>query len=538
MNILTFDGTPSLRHKCRKIKGEYYEINKQCFFVAGKWYRINSGLIDKNWETGEWFLLSSSKEDLIYGITNYDGSRPVFGFFSPNPYKNVLVRVGASIKMCISEDAVREFYYSNGIFSREPFIHKLNPQLVFDYDPPYRGKDVPYEFSRLVYTPDIDSTFSRKYKEFLSPLGNYTWGFELETMGGLLTKKDCLLGGLLPVRDGSVSGSEYVTSVIKSPEHWQRLRDGLNSLIKRDTFIDHMCSTHMHVGGYPRTEEAIMNLYNNMITLEPAFYKMFPVHYKKTGVFKRRDYNVPLPRGFHNTHELFEYLATTSSIKYGFYESHPADPRNDRKWEIRTRYHWMSFVPFYFSMANTVELRVHTPTFNFDKLLLWALIINAVFEFSKKKVIVKETLPDLIDLAYNKHLAEVLKRYIILRTNWFAARDAIGVKEVYLDNKFSIDGIERSIKTNPNYKLRRYKRKPLIDIMLKKNSIAELERRVSNRHSDISEEPDFDALLRPVTPQEVQSVSLNDFTGAVWTSTTASMNTYFSQTDPIDNTRG
>jgi len=43
--VKTFDGTPALRSNCKFIKGEYYEKNRQCFYIDGQWYRINSGKI-------------------------------------------------------------------------------------------------------------------------------------------------------------------------------------------------------------------------------------------------------------------------------------------------------------------------------------------------------------------------------------------------------------------------------------------------------------------------------------------------------------
>ena len=44
--IITFDGTPAVRTNCRKIKNEFYEINRQCFKMSDdKWHRINNGKV-------------------------------------------------------------------------------------------------------------------------------------------------------------------------------------------------------------------------------------------------------------------------------------------------------------------------------------------------------------------------------------------------------------------------------------------------------------------------------------------------------------
>lgn len=111
LNIIhTFDGSTALREKCKKIKGKYYEENRQCFFVNGRWYRINSGFIEKDWGINKWILKSDTR-NLSEGIVDFNTSsdKPIWGKFTSSRLDNV---IGEEVKISDKCETVEENKFS------------------------------------------------------------------------------------------------------------------------------------------------------------------------------------------------------------------------------------------------------------------------------------------------------------------------------------------------------------------------------------------------------------------------------------------
>ena len=45
--VTTINGDKEYRRNCKYIKGNYYVIDQDCFFVAERWYRKDSGKLIK-----------------------------------------------------------------------------------------------------------------------------------------------------------------------------------------------------------------------------------------------------------------------------------------------------------------------------------------------------------------------------------------------------------------------------------------------------------------------------------------------------------
>jgi hypothetical protein len=86
--IKKYNGQEALLSNCRKMNGQFYEKNIDCFFINNKWYRIDSGLIVFDYEKQEYSLKNS---ELINGVVDYDEELGVIreGYFTPNIYENV-----------------------------------------------------------------------------------------------------------------------------------------------------------------------------------------------------------------------------------------------------------------------------------------------------------------------------------------------------------------------------------------------------------------------------------------------------------------
>lgn len=74
--------------------------------------------------------------------------------------------------------------------------------------------------------------------------------------------------------------------------------------------------------------------------------------------------------------------------------SHPADPNGNQKWNIKYRYLVFNVIPLLFGNKQTIEFRIHTPTYDVNKIMPFifmnALMIN--FTIRYKEIILKNKL--------------------------------------------------------------------------------------------------------------------------------------------------
>lgn len=443
--VTTFDGTTALRRDCRYIKGEFFKKGEQCICINQRWYRINSGLIEKDYEKNEWFLKGEMK-DLQEGVVGWNHG-PVYGKFTPNIRKNIYLVYDDTFPraiVAISEDVLNKANYRvvNGIYyiGKDLPDANVSNNTLYGFELPYRTVDIPPYVKKEYISKEYTRDFIDKYYSLISPLLNYSWGIEIETSKGKLPLKDCINNCLFPLRDGSISGIEYSTPPLRNYNDFFTLKEGLERLKATGHQIDKHCSLHVHVGGIK--EKEIAPLYEFLVKIEKFIYSMFPKFYIKTSVFKRRDYNNPLQRFSEYTNEnIFKYLSE-ESMPYGFYSSHPRDSANSAKWHVNLRYKFCNFVPYFFSDNKTVEFRIHVPTLNFDKIVLWMLFINAVLTHVRSGDKKPSSVRNLINSVYSSTLSEKLNKYLELRTKWYGnSRDPEGVGEIKWDNRFSLKNV-------------------------------------------------------------------------------------------------
>lgn len=84
--IIKYNGETALKVNCRKIKGQYYEKNIDCFFISDKWHRIDNGLITFDYENKKYVL---KNKELINGVVDFEEGELKFGYFTPNIYENI-----------------------------------------------------------------------------------------------------------------------------------------------------------------------------------------------------------------------------------------------------------------------------------------------------------------------------------------------------------------------------------------------------------------------------------------------------------------
>lgn len=299
--------------------------------------------------------------------------------------------------------------------------------------------EFPYTFERRYEAIESFNIFKDKQvvlhpEEFeISKYLKYTFGLEFETSMGYVPEINCFKDGLIPLRDGSISGLEYSTVVLEGDNGLSLLKQQLQSL-KRYTAFNKECSLHIHFGGYPLDPEAIYRLYSLCKALEVRFEKLLPpytfhsAHYKENG----KDYCMKL-----QTYRSFEQLYT-GLVGRPFFGSlsqpHPNDVRREAKWRIPTRYYWVNFINMLcYNVNKTVEFRFLRPTYNFEKIVLWISILNAMMVFAEKNMSEDYRVPKLegiIKAVYPEPIAhEVilgLMKLQILTDNQVSNGDSIG----------------------------------------------------------------------------------------------------------------
>lgn len=280
----------------------------------------------------------------------------------------------------------------------------------------------------------------KKYK--LAEHLKYTFGLEFETSQGYIPEDICYKDGLIPLRDGSISGIEYSTVVLSGDDGLALLEQQLHTL-KKYTWFNKECSLHIHMGGFPLSEDTLFKLYILCKSLESRLASLLPRYTFNTSEYKAngKDYCKQLPT-FRNFQQMYELLVGRKF--YGdFSQPHPNDIRREAKWRIPTRYYWVNFInALCYGVNKTIEFRFLRPSYNFQKILLWLYILNAILRYAE----VAESLHDcktadfetILYKVYPPELAKELflgiTKLNIVAQNQYNNGDYIG-SDITLDDK-------------------------------------------------------------------------------------------------------
>lgn len=470
--ITTFDGTPAKRSDCRNIKGAFYKKNSQCFLIGSTWYRINSGSIVLNHTTKKWVL--KTDPDLVRGIIGYDHyeDEVIVGYFTKDIFENVNISINNTTYPCISaailpESKFFEEIYTNTYKLLREFSPKTSnriPNITFgNHDYPFSLQYNMRHADTSVISRIEDKfieTLSKRLRsnnipaisEFSEYLDKYTFGLEFETSRGRIPTSKLGESGLVPLRDGSITGIEYASIPQSGKSGLVALKMMVENL-KKYTTISSNDSLHLHIGGFgvPKKDykEFVARLFAICCVIEPEIYNMFPSLYIKTSSFKGRgkDYNKPLPRNIVNQdllttfNNLALYLSSGKSFS-GLGSNHPSDREDNHKWQIEERYFWANFIPMLYGKTTTVEFRIHLPTQNYDKIVNWLYICAAIISYAKKpfelnESVKKLTLKSILSAVYPYRLSAQLLDYIEFRKKISYENDPKGEIEIANDHMTS-----------------------------------------------------------------------------------------------------
>lgn len=413
LNIKTeiiFDGRREYRTHLKKIRGQFYVKDRDCFMVGGKWYRVDSGLIAFNHSTQQWFLKSQNK-NIMNGIVDFKDGAPVTGYFDFNPYETVDVIYKGNQFHCINEKVALKFAKESpcrGLYIHSPEISITDKQIRNfhnNQNNTYNAEDNMELFTRQIdlydnFEPDIPKSMI-KYAQYL---GDDTFGAEFEAIRGYLPTHLRNKYGVLICRDGSLKdedgsqGPEYTTVPLSGAKGIYTLVNLAKELSKRN-HIDHHCSFHLHMGNIKINRISFVTLYKLCYQIQDDLFKMFP-YYKNNEVKyagKNKNYCQKLSRlfpignfspdkkhyqNFINDTYLRIYRFLLEGVTYPnrkFNRKNLRHPKAD-KWARHSRYHWVNFINLITSSRNTVEFRLHTATLNPQKIITWLFICNAIIK--------------------------------------------------------------------------------------------------------------------------------------------------------------
>jgi hypothetical protein len=418
--VTTITGKKELKINCRKIENEYYLIGDRkikdsgdCYPINGRYYKNNTNYIIYDHLHKRYEINNVNYVKGVVNIINKD--KLEIGYFLNNDLMTTLRDVKTNFVYVVMNYSLLDD--TNYVLNKTSNIYchysKLTPLNILNYkkiDYGYKQSlnyNITPETIKLVKDRYLNNlqylkkyNFSYGIKEYLNGL---SFGAEFETSKGVIPKEYCLANALVPLRDGSIKGLEYVTLPLEGEK-------GINSLINSSKLIneytsyDDTCSFHLHLGNVPRTESFITALFKLSLFIQDDIFKMFPLYKKDNRGYKRKNYTAPLPTVEllskldnkitpynlkSNFSKIFNYLS--DGRDYNEYNkelnsvtSHPNDPNNTRKWNIRSRYHWINFVPLLFGNKQTIEFRIHTPIKDPNKIISFLLFCSKLINFTKQ----------------------------------------------------------------------------------------------------------------------------------------------------------
>lgn len=340
-----------------------------------------------NESTKQWV---TTRKNIQYGIVYIDDNYIEFGYFNPNETEK-LVEVNDTVYPCINTILDKYFIYCNysGFYIPTRYA---SPDYINKYTCAKGQGSFPYSFEKKYEAVENFSIFNNKhiietnipYK--LAEYMPYTFGIEFETSMGYVPQDKCFKDGLIPLRDGSISGLEYSTIVLKGNEGLNLLHQQIRDL-KAYTSFNKECSLHIHFGNYPITEKHLYILYKACLVFQNSIARYVPSLTFESGRYKRngKNYCNPLPE-FYNFSEIYKYM-TDRPFFGDFTQPHPSDITKTAKWKISQRYYCVNFInALCYKGPKTIEFRFLRPTYNFRVIYLWLAIFNALLQKSEDVV--------------------------------------------------------------------------------------------------------------------------------------------------------
>lgn len=351
------------------------------------------------------------------GLVYIDDNYAEFGYF-PESKDNIRIIYEGSLVWGISYEELKDhlgFDYLQGSY----VIGKDVNQHNFPF-----GRDAfPYNLDKMVYNAKFEEHLFKDKQNisnllefrFINELP-YTFGLEFETAGGYLPQHRLYELGLIPLRDGSISGIEFTTVVLQGNMGLNLLKQQVEAL-DACTIFDKDCSLHIHFGNFKLNGNvllAVNNLFRNSDISQFLPELTFSTHLYKTNEDKNYcEFN----DRFRSFEEMYGVL-----VGRNFYgdlkQPHPKDIAGTRKWNIKTRYKAVNFInALCYDGPKTIEYRMLRPTYNFNKILGWLFIYGAIIKYAEQNEKLtfyasRHSIEHIVRSVYSTELADILVKFL------------------------------------------------------------------------------------------------------------------------------
>lgn len=414
-NITTIKGEELPISQAKKFPNGYYKIGDiniensgDCYKINDKFYRIETGQVIFNNSIKQYQLLTN---DVILGLIENNN----IGYFNRNEENKIPIIFETGVKsFAINEEILKNNLNYREQLSTGNFVHIsllsakdfnsiLKPKNEYKTSLPYDSKGITQKHSDI-YNHLYNSELNPNSIELGKFLENLTFGLEFETIAGYIPERITKKLGLIPLRDGSISGLEYVTVPLTGAKGVQTIVDTCKQLEYRTKF-DNSCALHLHIGGIPRTPEFILAFLKLSSWLQNDIFTLFPMYKKYNMGIKNKNYSKPYDLfdifsnldpviNEKNIDKNFDVIIKKLTLNKTSYESynnninniefHPADPAGNQKWNIQSRYYFNNFIPLIFGNKQTIEFRIHTPTFDYYRIIMFLLFNSLLIKFTIK----------------------------------------------------------------------------------------------------------------------------------------------------------
>ncbi len=450
INVITISGQSVPRAKARKIGDLYYKkgnLSKKdsgdCYLIEETYYKANSLKIAWDCIAKRYDLISR-----MVKCVDEEGKMSYCNLDSVNIKELKFTRRG-SIVPTIQENLY--LGHRTGLYYRTqpnntPYYDSLDSNLHHTYFLKLEGynySDSPYkEQMEIDFNESIMSVsnFSKEVAKYVP----FTFGNELECSWGRIPEHKLFQLHLLPVRDGSVN-AEYVSTIMSGEKGIQNILNYKDiGYLKADKF----CSLHFHFGNIIDTnfenkksiynfKKFVVGLYQICYQIQNDVWQICPPYKNNSQFFyekKGKNHCMSLPNlGIHrlnlnkpsNVEKAFEDIFTL------FHEGKPSSEDynfinrchfkgDDNKWNFNSRYYNFNFWNLFFNSSRTFEFRAFSGTFNYQKILCYFLICNAIIRYAKEYQneifkIKKYDLEDIVSKIYPEDIDEVLQDFILRR---------------------------------------------------------------------------------------------------------------------------
>lgn len=377
--------------------------------------------------------------NIIKGVIFSKGSKLIFGFFTKT-YLNCFVEIEGVTHFAISREV---FKIEDGFISCLDGIVRLKKEMFNDRNYSYETGDFKYRLDYNITSNAMskknktlqafDVKINKNTEDFYEALQGLSVGVEVETVNGFFPEDLLYKSNLVPLRDGSISGLEYVTTPMTEVKDFQIF---INSLYELQHYVDinDTCALHFHFGNLPRTESFINALWILVSLIQEQLYELHQPYKMLNWGYKNKSYSKPLPVSVisqmnpgntvtDNFELIYNYLAEVESYEnrdrsLSNVAYHPQDSSGEHKWQIRNRYAIVNFIPLIFTNKKTVEFRISEATLNPQEIMLEMLLFSKIVNHAKryekqlnafdKKTISKCCIYEIIKGTFSGHLSVYL----------------------------------------------------------------------------------------------------------------------------------